>query len=80
MDALLVKPGFKTLICQVYAHDDPHVATDVQFGVTANTIGQYLAHQELHPTEQDVAAPWYTLDYTYVMEEGASMLPRPPIK
>jgi catechol 1,2-dioxygenase len=28
----------------------------------------------------DIATPWYTLDYTYVMEEGASSLPKPPIK
>jgi catechol 1,2-dioxygenase len=80
LHALIVKPGFKTLISQVYAHDDPHLATDVQFGVTATTIGQYVAHSEPHPTEPDVATPWYTLDYTYVMEEGVSSLPKPPIK
>jgi catechol 1,2-dioxygenase len=80
LHALIVKPRFKTLISQVYAHDDPHLDTDVQFGVTASTIGQFVAHHEPHPTEIDVAAPWYTLDYTYVMEEGASSLPKPPIK
>jgi catechol 1,2-dioxygenase len=80
LHALIVKPGFKTLISQVYAHDDPHLDTDVQFGVTAATVGQYVAHPEPHPTELDVVAPWYTLDYTYVMEEGASTLPKPPIK
>ncbi len=80
LHALIVKPGFKTLISQVYAHDDPNLDTDVQFGVTASTIGQYVAHSERHPTELDIAVPWYTLDYTYVMEEGASSLPKPPIK
>jgi catechol 1,2-dioxygenase len=80
LHALIVKPGYKTLISQVYAHDDPHLHTDVQFGVTAATIGQFVAHPEAHPTELDVAVPWYTLDYTYVMEEGASSLPKPPIK
>jgi catechol 1,2-dioxygenase len=80
LHALIVKPGFKTLVSQVYAHDDPNIDTDVQFGVTASTIGQYVAHHEPHPTAPEVAAPWYTLDYTYVMEEGASTLPKPPIK
>ncbi len=80
LHALIVKPGYKTLISQVYAHDDPHLDSDVQFGVTASTIGQYVAHHEPHPTELDVATPWYTLDYTYVMEEGVSSLPKPPIK
>jgi catechol 1,2-dioxygenase len=80
LHALIVKPGFKTLISQVYAHDDPNIDTDVQFGVTASTIGQFVAHHEPHPTEPDVATPWFTLDYTYVMEEGASSLPKPPIK
>ncbi len=80
LHALIVKPGYKTLISQVYAHDDPHLDTDVQFGVTAATIGQFVAHSEQHPNELDVTAPWYTLGYTYVMEEGASTLPKPPIK
>src|SRR5437016_7401813 len=31
---LAAKDGFKTLISQVYSPDDPHIETDVQFGVT----------------------------------------------
>lgn len=41
--------------------------------------GQYVAQQEHHPTVLDVVTPWYALDYTYVMEAGASSLPKPPI-
>ncbi len=26
------------------------------------------------------STPWYSLDYTYVMERGEAVLPRPPIK
>ncbi len=79
LHALVVHPGYKTLISQVYAHDDPHLATDVQFGVTQATIGEFVAHLEPHPTEPDVLQPWYTLDYVYQLERGASVLPAAPI-
>ncbi len=79
LHALIVKPGFKVLVSQVYDPADPHIDTDVQFGVTQATTGQYVRHDEPH-TDPGVPAPWYSLDYTYVMERGATMLPRPPIK
>lgn len=78
--ALIVKPGYKTLISQVYADDDPKLETDVQFGVTRKLVGRYERHDEPHPVASDVGAPWYALDYTFVMEQGESRLPRPPIK
>jgi catechol 1,2-dioxygenase len=80
LHALIFKPGFKTLISQVYDPADPHIDTDVQFGVTRATMGDYLRHDA--PRQGDPAAktPWYSLDYTYVMESGDSVLPRPPIK
>jgi catechol 1,2-dioxygenase len=80
LHALIFKPGFKVLISQVYDPNDPHIDTDVQFGVTKALIGDFIRHDELHDSEPDVATPWYSLDYTYVMEEGEAVLPRPPIK
>ncbi len=79
LHALIVKQGFKVLISQVYDPADPHINTDVQFGVTKALLGDYTRHDEPHPTA-DVATPWYSLDYTYVMEQGATVLPKPPIK
>jgi len=78
--ALIFKDGYKTLISQVYADDDPKLETDVQFGVTRALVGHFERHDETHPTEPDAGTPWYSLDYTYVMEPGAARLPRPPIK
>lgn len=78
--ALIFKAGFKTLISQVYADDDPKLETDVQFGVTRALIGRFERHEERHPTTPDAGTPWYSLDYTYVMEPGEAKLPRPPIK
>jgi catechol 1,2-dioxygenase len=78
--ALIYKPGFKTVISQVYADDDVHLDSDVQFGVTAALIGHFVRHDEAHPTATDVSAPWYSLDYRFVMERGEAKWPRPPIK
>jgi catechol 1,2-dioxygenase len=80
LHALIVKPGFKVLISQVYDANDPHIESDVQFGVTQALVGDFVRHDGPHPDAADVAAPWYSLDYTYVMEPGEAVLPRPPIK
>jgi catechol 1,2-dioxygenase len=78
--ALAFKPGFKTLITQIYADDDPRVHTDAQFGVTRALLGQFVKHDARHPTAADVSGPWYSLDHALVMEPGEAVLPRPPIK
>jgi catechol 1,2-dioxygenase len=80
LHALIFKSGFKTLISQVYDPADPHIDTDVQFGVTKALMGDYLRHEEPHPGDPDAKRPWYSLDYTYVMEPGEATLPRAPIK
>ncbi len=80
LHALIFKPGFKVLISQVYDANDPHIDSDVQFGVTKALLGDFVRHDEPHPTDGTVASPWYALDYTYVMEPGEAVLPRPPIK
>ncbi len=80
LHALVVKPGFKTLISQVYAHDDPNLATDVQFGVTETLTGHFLRHDDAPIGNAGVIAPWYSLDFTFKMEPGESRLPKAPIK
>ena len=78
--ALVVKPGFKTLISQVYAHDDPNLASDVQFGVTETLTGQFVRHETSPADGSRVVAPWHSLDFVFKMEAGESTLPRAPIK
>ena len=79
MHFMIVKPGFKTLISQVYVNDDPLLDKDPQFGVTRALVGDYVRHDEA-PPEPGVQAPWYTLDFTFAIEPGESRLPRPPIR
>jgi catechol 1,2-dioxygenase len=76
---LAVKDGFKTLVSQVYVNDDKFLETDVQFGVTRHLIGNYVRHENEPAPAPDVTGPWYSLDYTFVMEPGRTRLPRPPI-
>jgi catechol 1,2-dioxygenase len=76
---LAYKPGFKTLISQLYVPDDQHIETDVQFGVTRHLIGDYVRHVEVCPRAAGVKPPWYSLEHTFVMESGAARLPKPPI-
>ncbi len=82
--ALVVKPGFQTLISQVYANDDANLATDTQFGVTKAVTGHFERHDTPPPKRDglnvELQMPWYSLDFTFKMEPGVSTLPRPPIK
>ncbi|RWX15345.1 catechol 1,2-dioxygenase [Rhizobium hidalgonense] len=80
LHALIFKRGYKTLISQVFDPSDPNIESDVQFGVTAALTGDFVRHDEPHPSDTDVTGPWFSLDYTYVMEPGEAILPRPPIK
>ena len=78
--ALAFKHGFKTLITQIYADDDPRVHTDAQFGVTRALLGRFVKHDGPHPHAADAPGPWYSLDHTLIMERGVAKLPKPPIK
>lgn len=76
---MIYKPGFKTLITQIYSPDDEHIDSDVQFGVTRVLIGNYLRHDEPSP-ELGLATPWYSLDQHFVLEPGNARRPVPPIR
>lgn len=76
---MVYKPGFKTLISQVYAPDDEHIDSDVQFGVTRALIGRYMRHGEPSP-ELGFTAPWYSLDQRFTLEPGEARRPVAPIR
>jgi catechol 1,2-dioxygenase len=74
---MLSRPGYKTLITQVFSDDSEHLASDVVFGVTATLVGKFAKR---NAASGDGSEPAYTLDYDFVMEQGHSVLPEPPIK
>ncbi|WP_113133977.1 dioxygenase [Hyphomicrobiales bacterium] len=76
---LCFKPGYKTLITQIFVDDDEHLESDVVFGVTRHLIGDFTQGAGAPPAA-DVTGPWYRLAYEFVMECGEAKLPAPPIR
>ena len=76
---LIYKPGFKTLISQVYVKGASYIDSDVQFGVTRALVGDYVRHDGNAPAP-DVTGEWYSLDYSFAMEKGEAKLPLAPIE
>ena len=76
---MIYKPGFKTMISQIYSPEDEHIDSDVQFGVTRALIGDYVRHDAPSP-EFGFAAPWYSLDQHFVLEAGEARRPVAPIQ
>jgi catechol 1,2-dioxygenase len=77
---LVHRPGFRTLITQVFVDDDPHLESDAVFGVTRPLVGDYRRHEAGPPPAADASTPWYTLDHTLVVVPGEAVLPAPPIR
>jgi catechol 1,2-dioxygenase len=71
---MVYKPGFKTLISQLYVGGDPYLDSDVQFGVTRALIGDFAA-QEGPKGERA-----YSLDQVFTLEPGEARRPRPPVR
>ncbi len=46
---MIYKPSFKTLISQIYSPDDPHIDSDVQFGVTRLSLATTFAMTSPYP-------------------------------
>jgi len=76
---LVHKSGYKPHFSQLYSSDDPHLETDVQFGVTKALIGEYVLQENGTSPEGDLGARWYTLEHTLVISTGDAQLPVPPI-
>ncbi len=76
---MIHKAGCKTQFSQLYSSDDPHLETDVQFGVTRALVGRYVAHEHEQAPAPDVQGRWYSLEHTFVIAPGDDALPPPPI-
>lgn len=74
---LIHKPGFKTLVTQVFVDDDAHLESDVVFGVTRALVGGFERHDA--PSPASGTGEWFSLDYSFTLEPGEARLPRPPI-
>ncbi|MEU5041588.1 dioxygenase [Streptomyces griseorubiginosus] len=79
LHALIHKPGYKTIASQLYSHDDPMLETDAQFGVVQSLVGTYVRYENEPAPGTDVTEPWYSLEFTFVVEPGGAWLPTPPV-
>ncbi|MGV3481566.1 MAG: dioxygenase [Sphingobium sp.] len=66
------KPGYRTLITQIFVQDDEHLGSDVVFGVNDNLVGTY-------ERSGDGDGARFSLMRTFTMHAGESRLPHPPI-
>lgn len=77
---MVYKPGYKTLISQIYMPDDPHIEDDVQFGVRRELIANLVRHDEPAPAHPEWDTPWYSVEHTVYLDAGDATLPLAPIK
>jgi catechol 1,2-dioxygenase len=80
LHALAFKEGYKTLISQIYSSDDPHIDSDVQFGVTKALLAAYDLHETPPADNPSLSGPWWSLNHVLTLEPGEARLPEPPIK
>jgi protocatechuate 3,4-dioxygenase beta subunit len=76
---MVSKPGFKTLVTQVFVDDTRHLENDVTFAVTPGLIGRLKEHDTLDGAPEGFTAPWCSLVYDLSLVHGESRLPTPPI-
>ncbi len=76
---MVCKPGYKTQFSQLYSSDDPHLDSDVQFGVTPSLIVDYVLHEDEQAPDAEVSGPWYSMQHRLVIQPGENRKPAPPI-
>jgi len=65
---IVSKPGYETLVTQVFADGDKTVITDVVFTASGNMVGKFQ-HDGDH----------YRLNYDFQLRPGVSTMPKAPI-
>ena len=65
---IVSKPGYETLVTQVFVDGDKTVSTDVVFTASGNMVGKFQ-HDGDH----------YRLNYDFQLRPGVSMMPKAPI-
>jgi hydroxyquinol 1,2-dioxygenase len=60
--------GYQTLVTHIFRDPDPYLDSDVVFGVRSSLIGEFVQHPAGAARDGSVqAAPYYTLDQTFVL-------------
>ena len=61
--------GYKSVTTELFAEGDPYLDSDAVFGVRESLIVQFVRHDSADEAARlNVAAPFYTVDYDFVLE------------
>jgi hydroxyquinol 1,2-dioxygenase len=61
--------GYKTVTTELFAEGDPYLDSDAVFGVRESLIVPFVRHESADEAARlDVSAPFYTVDYDFVLE------------
>ena len=65
---MIQAPGCETLITHVFRDGDPYLESDAVFGVRSTLVADWVRHPAgLAPDGSRLDAPYYTLDYDFVL-------------
>ncbi|NKX64682.1 catechol 1,2-dioxygenase [Labrenzia sp. 5N] len=73
-------PEHKTLITQIFADTDEAMVNDVVFGAKEQIAGDLELRETPSAEYPDVAVPFYTCTYDFILKPGEPRFPEPPIK
>jgi hydroxyquinol 1,2-dioxygenase len=65
---MISAPGHRTLITHVFDREDEYLGNDAVFGVKESLVAEFARHEPGRaPDGRELPAPWYTLDYEFVL-------------
>ena len=66
-------PGFKTLVTEVFPHDDPYIDRDAVFGVREELLIEYVEHRDVAKLPggleigRNITLPFYMVDFDFTL-------------
>ncbi len=66
---IVTAPGYKPLTTELFVKGDPYLDSDAVFGVRDSLVVPFVQHDSPEQAQQQgVTAPFYRVDYDFVME------------
>ena len=78
---IVQKPGYKSLVTEVFANEDPYLDADAVFGVREDLIMDYVESSDLSTLPKDleiydkITQPFYKVDFNFVLVSENITLP-----
>jgi protocatechuate 3,4-dioxygenase beta subunit len=73
---IVMAPGHRTLVTELFASDDPYIDGDAVLGVRAELTAPFERHDDLAGlpgglrAADRIAAPWYSVNFDFVLPKG----------